>query len=47
MLVAQRALQRQPVAGPLILHIERIPARAVGLLPFRDALRDLIGHAER
>ena len=45
MLVAQRALQRQPVAGPLILHVERVVARAVGLLPFRDALRDLVGHA--
>ena len=45
MLVTQRALQRQPVARPLILHVEGVVARAVGLLPRRDALRDLIGHA--
>ena len=43
--VAQRALQRQPAARPLVLDVQRRRRRAVRLVPLRQPERELIRHA--
>ena len=45
MLVAQGALKRELAARPLILGVERVEPRAVGLLPGRHAHRERNGGA--